>query len=69
MDKDQFKEKYFILENGDFLGPTDAYICHSERILKNASCADETKDILSKLIAEQAKCFRLLENAIFELLD
>lgn len=69
MTKSEFKEKYFIQEDGDLLSPTSAFCVHSEQILRNVSTDQDMKEILVRLNEEAEKCFRLLENAIFENLN
>lgn len=69
MTKAEFKEKYFIQEDGDFLSPADVFRVHSERIIKDFSTRQDTKDLVIRLNEEAEKCFRLLENAILESLD
>ena len=69
MTKAEFKEKYFIQEGNDLLSPTDAFRVHSEQIIKDFSTNQDMKDLIISLNEEAEKCFRLLENAIFESLD
>lgn len=69
MTKAEFKEKYFIQEGSDLLSPTAAFRVHSEQIIKNFSSDQDLKELIINLNEEAEKCFRLLENAIFENLD
>lgn len=69
MTLEYFKEHYFITENSDNLGPTDAYIVHSEKIIKESIADPNIKALINQLNEEHIKCYRMLENAIVELLD
>ncbi len=69
MSKDEFKEKYFVQEGSDLLSPTDAFFVHSEQIIKDFSTDQDIKNFIIRMNKETQKCFRLLENAIYESLN
>lgn len=69
MTKSEFKERYFIQEDGDLLSPTDVFRVHSDQIMNSFSTDQDIKALITNLNKEAEKCFRLLENAIFENLD